>query len=163
MVWLKSFLIWRVAFTMLMAALPCSSFAQNVQISSLSDPSFGTISNFSVDQIHSQNVCIFVRSRTGAYTITATGGGSAGEFVLASGGNNIPFEVQWTDSINQRSGQQLFPGVAFAGTTPNYEVPTCDASSPESVSLITVIRQNVIRAARAGNYSGTLMLLLAPR
>jgi hypothetical protein len=146
------------------AALACTSpaAAQRVRVAQLTDLAFGTIGTAPVDTVLTDNLCVYSTATSGRYTITARGSGSSNSFALASGGNSLPYEVQWAFASGRTSGTALTPNVALAGTTANRLDSTCTLSSSLTATLVVVLRASAQQSARAGAYSGTLTLIVAP-
>jgi hypothetical protein len=141
-----------------MLLMPAAARAQNVQISRLSDVSFGTITNVGVDQVQSQSVCAFSGLLGGRYTLTATGSGSGGAFTLSNGSSALPYEVQWSTSSGQSSGTNLVAGSALTGQT---MLLSCPVLQTTNASLIIILRSTALSTVTAGNYSGTLTVILS--
>jgi hypothetical protein len=139
-------------------AVPGVAAAQNVQISKLSDVGFGTITNVGSDQIQSQSVCAYSGLFGGRYTITATGSGAGGAFTLSNGAATLPYEVQWSTSAGQSSGTNLNAGSPLTGQT---MLLSCPVLVTTNSSLIVILRSTALSKATAGNYSGTLTIILA--
>jgi hypothetical protein len=135
------------------------------RITGLVDMAFGTISA-TTDQSISENVCAF--SRTGGffggagYSVRATGSGSGGAFLLASGTANLPYEVQWTDSPDQTSGLSLTAGSLMSGFANSAFFQNCAFQNQGTASLTVVIRGTQLAAATAGSYTGTLQITIVP-
>lgn len=151
----------RVLVTAVALTSAVPSAAQQVRIRQLNDLSFGTLAVAPVDRVMTDNLCVYSTTATGGYTIVARGSGSSSAFTLASGGNVLPYEVQWAFASGQTAGTALSPNVALTGVTSNRSNPTCNGLSL-TASLIVIIRSAAQGAARAGNYTGTLTLLVAP-
>jgi len=150
---------------LLAAALMASGTAahgQQVRIRQLNDFPFNTLGATPVDVSLADNLCVYSTATSGRYTITARGSGSGNAFTLASGGNTLAYEVQWAAAANQSSGSVLSPGVALAATTTNRTDSTCNQAASLTATLIVVLRASAHQSARAGAYSGTLTLLVAP-
>lgn len=140
---------------------PGMAFAgEKVRIGQLNDLAFGILPTVSVDQIASDNLCVYSTSATHGYRVTVTGNGPTAAFVMTSGNDQLPFDVQWAFSSGQTTGTSLTPGVALAGTTSNDSDQNCSLS--RSASLIAVVRATDNGAATAGTYSGSLTILVAP-
>ena len=154
----------RRLLTVLLIALPAPGIAASgaVQISHLNDVAFGQIANLFVDQAQSQTVCAYSTVLLGQYSITAIGSGNAGAFMLVGAGNSLPYEVQWSSGSGQASGTALSPGAALTGQTSSATLPDCPLGLTSSGSLIVLLRSAALTNAIAGNYSGTLTLILAP-
>jgi hypothetical protein len=136
--------------------------AQQARITALTDVSFGTISNFTTDLTLTQNVCVYSTATSGRYRVTATGSGTSSAFTLASGTNRLAYEVQWADAINQTTGDALTAGVALTQQNTSATSSNCAAAPTRTATLITILRTSAIGAAKAGTYTGTLTLLIAP-
>jgi len=147
------------AVAALIAAAPAHA-ADKARITGLSDVSFGLIAAAG-DQSLSQSVCAFSNSSTNGYSVVATGSGSGGAFEL-SGTAPLPYDVLWSDSAGQTGGSALTAGSASQGFTSNADHQVCNSGPPASASLTIVIRAATIGSARAGSYSGTLQLMIAP-
>lgn len=146
-----------------LAALASSgTAAQSVRISGLSDVQFGTLTNLINDQVSSQTICVYSSALNGGYRVTATGSGPGGAFTLQSGSAQLAYELQWAAAANQSSGQPLSPGVPLAGQAGNTWLSNCLFGLFMSASLITVLRAQATSSARAGTYSGTVALMIAP-
>ncbi len=148
-----------------LAAAPAEA-ASTVRISGLSDVAFGSISNFTVDAVSSQSICVYAKSPpNNNYRVTASGSGAGGAFLLSSGTATLPFEVQWSDSPGQSAGTQLLanqPLTAQHSSSGTGSVDDCSKGPASTASLIIVLRSAAVSAASSGTYSGTLTLLVAP-
>lgn len=148
-----------LALAMPLAAGPARAQLAQAQISGLSDIALGTIGTAPSDITRIQTVCAYSSGLLGQYHVTATGGGPG--FVLKSAaGGALPYEVQWNQAANATSGTALTSGVALTGQTTQTLFSNCALNS--SGTLIVVARAAALGAASAGDYSGTLTLLLAP-
>lgn len=136
--------------------------ADRVQISGLSDISFGTLTSFSVDTIRSQSICVYAKSSLDNYRVTATGSGAGGAFLLASGADTLPYEVQWSALSGQATGTTLTAGVPLGAQHSTATRPICDKGPPTTASLIVVLRSAAVSSAISGTYTGTLTLLIQP-
>ena len=139
-----------------------SAQAQQVRINKLADAAFGTIANFNVDQRRSRSICVFTTPLGTRYQVTATGSGAGGAFTIASGASTMAYEVQWAASAGQTTGTALAAGTALTNLTTAATRSGCTTAPATSASLITILRSATVSAARSGNYTGTLTLLIAP-
>lgn len=146
----------------LLLADPGFAASNKVRITNLSDVAFGSIANLSVDAARSENVCLFSDTSTAGYNIRATGTGPGGAFQLASGPAAMAYEVQWNTTTGQNSGLQLTPNVPLTGLTSSATHQTCSTGAAASASLIIVLRSTALSTASAGNYTGTLTLVVGP-
>jgi hypothetical protein len=149
-------------YLLLLAAFPAAAQAQQVRITGLTDVGFGVITNFASDLTVARNVCVFSSAAGRRYAITATGSGTGGAFTLAAGSARLAYEVQWAGSRNQTSGTSLTAGVLRGGFSANTSSQTCATNPPATASLITILRNSAVSTASAGNYSGTLTLIVTP-
>lgn len=147
------------AILMLLASV-APAWAQQAKINALSDIAFGDLGNTSVDVSQAQNLCVYASNNN--YTIKATGSGAGGAFALRSGTSNLPYEVQWGFASGLTSGTKLSPGVALGGRSSGSPNIFCYFNSGSSASLIVTLRAANFSVASAGNYSGTLTLLVSP-
>jgi len=136
--------------------------ADKVQISGLSDISFGTLTDFSVDTVRSQSICVFAKSTVDNYRVTATGSGGGGAFLLSSGSDTLPYEVQWNSASGQTTGTKLTAGVPLGAQHSTATRDICDKGPPTTASLIVVLRSAAVSSAITGTYTGTLTLLIQP-
>lgn len=148
---------------MAVALLACFSSpaqADKVRITALSDVNFGTVANLQVDNKLSQNVCVYSNGPTNGYNVTATGSGTGSAFLLANGANTMAYQVQWRAQSGQTSGTNLTSGTALTGLTSVATQQSCNAGPSTSASLIIILPATSLSQARAGNYSGSLTLLI---
>ena len=150
-----------IAFCLAALSSPQPAAAQKARITNLSDVKFGLIANLQTDARRSQNVCVFSQSTGSRYSITATGSGSGSSFALTDGTNSLAYEVEWSDQSGQTSGTSLTPAVAATGRVSAATQQTCSNGPATSASLIVILRSPSLTQARAGNYSGSLTLVVA--
>ncbi|MXO61266.1 hypothetical protein GRI89_17110 [Altererythrobacter salegens] len=111
-----------------------------------------------------QNVCVWSNTATKAYTITATGSGSANAFTITNGTVTVPYSVQWASSTGQTSGTSLSTGTASSSLTSTATNQTCASGPTASASLIVGISTTDLGTMTAGSsYTGTLTLLVTPQ
>lgn len=140
----------------LAAATPADAAAN---IYHLTDLSFGTIGNLVADSTQAESVCVATGVLGGSYSVTATGTG--GPFTLSGPGSaTLAYEVQWSATSGQTSGQQLTAGSALTGQ--GGSLLDCTLGLVNDASLVVVLRAAALSGATAGSYSGTLTLLVAP-
>ena len=135
--------------------------AQQVRLTKLSDVDFGALSSTDSDVSRNQNVCAFATSFSGQYTVRASGSGAGGALTLAGSGAPMPYEVQWAGTRNQTSGTALPANTTVSGFSDGDVLETCNLINLSSASLIVILRANALSTATAGNYTGTLTLVLA--
>lgn len=142
-----------------------ASAANSVRISGLSDVAFGTITNFAADSVQSQSLCVYSKSPpANNYSITASGSGAGGAFLLASGSSTLPYELQWSATGGQSAGSQLLANQPLTAqhSGASTSVDDCSKGPATTASLIVILRSAAVSAASSGTYSGTLTLLVAP-
>lgn len=111
-----------------------------------------------------QNVCVWSNTATKAYTITATGSGTANAFTLGNGALTVPYTVEWNGSSGQTSGTALATGTASASLISTATHQTCTAGPSSSASLIVGMSTTDLQSMEAGlNYTGSLTLLVTPQ
>lgn len=152
---------WALALVLIGTGLADAPAAavDRARISGLGDVAFGVI-NATTDQSTSQSVCAF--STVGGYSVVATGSGSGGAFTLTSGSATLPYDVLWSASAGQTGGTTLVAGTAVSGLTSLATHQTCNSGPSASASLTIRIRSADLISARAGSYSGTLQITIAP-
>ena len=136
--------------------------SNKARVSGLSDIAFGEISSAGTDRRASQSICAFAQSSQNSYSVSATGTGPSGAFLLSSSSGTIPYEVEWASSANQQTGDALRPGVANSGLRSSATQHTCNSGPNSNASLIIVVRASEAGSARAGMYSGNLTVTIAP-
>lgn len=147
----------------IMSSAGQASAADKVRISSLSDLSFGIITNFAADSVRSQSLCLYAKSPPlDQYRITASGSGPGGSFELDSGSDTLPYEVQWSDIAGQSGGAPLVANQALSGQQGTASTDDCSRGAATTASLVVVIRSAAVSAASSGTYTGILTLLVAP-
>jgi hypothetical protein len=150
-----------VAGSFLLAVSHAGPANAKVRITGLSDVSFGTISNLTVDAVQSQSVCVFSNGSNSTYSIRANGSGIGGAFTLASGGAALDYNVRWNNQPGQSNGTALAAGVSLGGQTTNGQNQLCSSGPPTTASLIVTLPAPSLSAATAGTYSGTLTIIVA--
>jgi hypothetical protein len=97
----------------------------------------------------------------GTYSVTGVGSGSGGAFTLAGPGNTpLPYEVQWSANSGVTSGTKLTANAPLTGQPAL--LLNCVLGLATDASLIIIMRAAAVAAVTAGNYSGTLSIVLAP-
>lgn len=152
--------LWAAAFALLTCPSPALAQRGSVRISNLADVPFGTINNLAIDSTRTQNLCVFSGGGTPNYRVTAFGDGGGGAFTLSSGSDVLDYEVQWSESPGQSSGTVLSPNAPLAGLATSASHPFCSSGPSSSASLIVLIRSSALGEATAGNYSGTLTIII---
>lgn len=150
-----------LAFAGLSLAASPAYPADKVRATAFADVTFGTIAG-ATDQKVSQNVCAYSSSFTRGYSVSAVGSGTGGGFALSSGAAELPYDVLWAGSANQTSGTALTAGAATSGFVSGATHQTCNSGPSASASLTIVIQGSALSSARAGSYSGSLQLTIAP-
>lgn len=127
-----------------------------VQISDLQDIDLGTFDGTS-DLTGSDNLCVY--SNSGGFTITATGTGG-GAFELAGGGTTVPFAVEWANTSGAVTGTALTSGSTKASNSPTFSGADCGGGT--NTTVLVNVSQTDLGAAPAADYSGLLILQVAP-
>lgn len=160
-VWLRIGCAAFAASAAMLAPTSAAIAANTVQITKLTDVSFGTIST-AADSVRGQNVCISSQTPTKGYNVRASGSGASNAFTLANGTKTLAYEVQWNSTSGQTTGTGLSPNIALTGLISSATKPTCSSGPATTASLIVVVRSVAASTASAGTYNGTLTLVFAP-
>jgi hypothetical protein len=143
------------------ASIAANPASAKVRITGLSDVSFGTISNLTVDAVQSQSVCAYSNGSGNLYSVRADGSGAGGAFTLTSGSTTMAYGVRWNSQAGQSNGTALTAGATLGGQTTNAQNMTCSNGPPTTASLIVTLPAPSLSSATAGTYSGTLTIILA--
>lgn len=130
------------------------------EVSSLSDVDFGQIQTLQADQRRSQSICIASNSSNNRYSLLASGSGAGGQFVLQSGNAILPYLVEWDDVPGQSGGALVTPNQPLAALTTFEKGPRCKRGM--TATLTIVLSAAELSRAEQGDYSGALVLLIAP-
>lgn len=140
-----------------------ASVPSRARITNLSDVAF-TNQDPTMAATNAQNVCVWSNTTTRAYTVTATGSGTASAFTLSNGSATVPYSVEWASTSGQTSGTVLSTGTASASLTSAATNQTCASGPAASASLIVGISTANLGMMEAGSsYTGTLTLLITPQ
>lgn len=140
-----------------------ASVPNRARITGLTDVSFLN-QDPGVAAASAQNVCVWSNTATKAYTITASGSGSANAFTLAAGASTVPYSVEWASTAGQTSGTALSTGTASASLISAATHQTCTSGPSASASLVIRMSTADLGTMSAGsNYTGTLTLLITPQ
>ena len=91
-----------------------ASVPTRARITGLSDVAF-TNQDPGTPAASAQDVCVWSNTATKAYTITATGSGTASAFTLTNGSGTVPYSVEWSDTSGATSGTATIAGAASWG------------------------------------------------
>lgn len=140
-----------------------ASVPNRARITGLGDVSF-TGHDPATAASNAQNVCVWSNTATKAYTVTATGSGSASAFTLSNGSTTVPYSVQWAATSGQTTGTALSSGTATTSLTTGALNQTCSSAPTTTASLIVGIGTADLGTMTAGStYTGTLTLLVTPQ
>jgi hypothetical protein len=140
-----------------------ASVPSRARITGLSDVAF-TNQDPATAASNAQDVCVWSNTATKAYTITATGSGTASAFTLSNGTGTVPYSVAWASTAGQTSGSALTAGTASASLTSAATNQNCSSAPTASASLIVGISTAGLGTMSAGSsYTGTLTLLVTPQ
>lgn len=128
----------------------------SVRISNLRDIS-GVYNG--VDDIFGRSPACVYRNATGAYTIKGLGSGNNGQFVVSDGANEVSFSVTYDDGTGSR---ELVPGNDLKGRTGADRFSTTCANTGNNGVVAVGISATDLARVPAGNYVGTLALIVAP-
>jgi hypothetical protein len=140
-----------------------ASVPTRARITGLSDVAF-TNQDPATLASDAQDVCVWSNTATKAYTITATGSGTASAFTLSDGTTTVPYSVEWAASSGQTTGAALTTGTASASLTSTATNQSCTSGPAASASLVVEIATADLGTMSAGNsYTGSLTLLVTPQ
>lgn len=140
-----------------------ASVPNRARITGLADVAF-TNQDPATAASNAQNVCIWSNTATKAYTITASGSGSASAFTLSNGSGTVPYTVEWAATTGQTSGTSLTTGTASASLTTTAVNQACSSAPATTASLIVKMATTDLGTMSAGSsYTGTLTLLVTPQ
>jgi hypothetical protein len=104
------------------------------------------------------SACIY-RNGTGSYSLTANGDGAASSFSLSDGGSNVmPYTVTFDDGSGAAA---LTKNTALTGLSNADTLSTTCNGTTNATIAITVATAD-FSSAPAGDYTGTLTLIIAP-
>lgn len=140
-----------------------ASVPNRARITGLTDVSFAN-QDPSTAASNAQSVCVWSNTATKAYTITASGSGTASAFTLSNGSGTVPYSVEWASTSGQTSGTGLTAGTASSSLTTGAVNQTCSSAPVATASLIVKMSTTDLGTMSAGsNYTGTLTLLVTPQ
>ena len=140
-----------------------ASVPTRTRITGLSDVAFSNQDPGS-PAASAQDVCVWSNTTTKAYTITATGSGTASAFTLTNGSGTVPYSVEWADTSGQSSGTALVAGSASASQTSAATNQICASGPPASASLVVKMATADLGTMTGGSsYTGTLTLMITPQ
>ncbi|NDC38470.1 MAG: hypothetical protein EBZ48_10510 [Proteobacteria bacterium] len=145
-----------LVFLLTALANPLESQAQSVRISNLHDLDLGVWTG-SGDLEDEDPVCIY--STTGDYRIRASGTGAAGAFSLSMTGSAVTYETHFKEAGGSFVSLTANSWSNFSGADSSSS--NCNGLTNATVKVIA--RASSLSGARAGNYGGTLTLLVEPR
>jgi hypothetical protein len=149
------------AVTMLLAAGLASQAAAKVRVTGLIDANFGTIANLTIDAVLAQSLCVYSNGSGNSYSIRADGSGAGGAYTLSNGVTTLAYDVRWNSQAGQTNGTILSPGAILAGQTTIAQNQTCSNGPATTASLIVTLPATSLSSAGAGNYSGSLTIIVA--
>lgn len=140
-----------------------ASVPNRARITGLTDVSFAN-QDPSTAASNAQSVCVWSNTATKAYTITASGSGTASAFTLSNGSGTVPYSVEWASTSGQTSGTGLTAGTASSSLTTGAVNQTCSSAPAATASLVVKMSTTDLGTMSAGsNYTGTLTLLVTPQ
>lgn len=145
------------------ALAPAPAAAQKARLNRLNDVAFGTLAvNATSDIQRSETLCAFTGSSTMGYFVSARGSGAGGAFTLSSGTATLPYVVRWAGLPDATDGVALSPNQPRAMVTSAPANALCSLGLGGNATLIIGLPAAEIAAARAGAYSGTITITIAP-
>lgn len=132
------------------------SVDDEVRISNLSDIILGTFAG--TDATGTSDACIYRNSAT-TYQITASGNGTANAFTLTDGTGTVGYSVTYADA--SATPVSMSSGIALTGQDGADSDVDCAGTGDNAEIGVTVTAADAA-ALPAGNYAGTLTLVVAP-
>ncbi len=106
----------------------------------------------------STTACIY-RNGTGSYTVTASGSGAASAFALTDGNSGVmPYSVTFDDGSGAAA---LTKNTALTGLT-NANTLSSSCNGGTNATIEVTVSTADFSSAPAGDYTGTLTLVIAP-
>ncbi|QMU61720.1 MAG: hypothetical protein GKR92_08430 [Gammaproteobacteria bacterium] len=142
----------------------CAAFVPQVHaqiiVSELKTFSLGRWALNSGNITANQNICVGLRPR-GPYSVTVNGDTHAGSFALKDGLNSIAYRLFFNDRPRTNGREELRPGQALTGQR-GRRLRADGTCRRLSANLSLIVRESNIRAAAAGRYSATIVILVSP-
>tara|TARA_R110000868_G_scaffold262401_2_gene521011 strand:+ start:83 stop:568 length:486 start_codon:yes stop_codon:yes gene_type:complete len=130
------------------------------KVSGLTDVPLGTWGG-SGDLTSNYTLCVYVQNDNESnYTVTGTGTGTGNEYIVTSGANEIPLNIDWEEDSDPG-----WTGLSENATTmfPNHNILDEDcAIGGNSAKVRVTIPQANMDYAISGSYSGTVSILTSP-
>ena len=146
-----------ILLLLLQALPPNTSEAQQVKISGFTNISLGPWTG-SGDVSGENSLCIYNQA-TPDYRVRARGGGPGNSFVLSSAGGDVAYEVRFKES----GGSYVsLTADSFQNFT-NANTADVSCGGVSNANLEVRVTAAALSSATAGNYSGTLTVLLETR
>ena len=110
----------------------------------------------------SDDFCVF-RNGYGGFAITANGANdSGGAFQVRAGSNTVPYTIEFSDGGG--TWHTVSPGATLNAATSGFVgQSTRNCGGGVSHSMRVTLQQNDLSAARAGDYSDTVTILVEPQ
>lgn len=141
---------------------PTYLFADTVNISGLSNLNLHTFTG-SGNLSDEDDICVY-RSDGANYSIRAQGSGASGAFTLASAGGTVAYHTFYRDVVGSGSFVELqnvnqnydFTGASTTSTS-------CADSGGVNATVRITANESDLLSANAGNYSGSVTVVISPR
>src|SRR5690606_12631764 len=123
------------------------------RVSKLDDIVLGTWSRTGDLSGSSSAICVWTNS--GEYSVTAESANvQDGKFSLKStDGALVAYDLQWAQSGNQTSGQELTPNSPLGGQSTSAQSPDCSQGPSATAGLFVNIAEDALSAVGDGSYS----------
>ena len=146
------------------------SIGRLVRIQGLRDFNFGTWASGDGTLTDNDDVCIANNFLLGSYGIRAAGDGDGvngidpSSFTLSNGVDQISYNVFWNDETGTAGNQQLTGGVIARSQTGTFGSFLFNffGFCVNNANIQVTIPATELEATGAGNYTGTLTLLIIP-
>lgn len=111
-----------------------------------------------------QSLCMWSNTLSRTSTITASGSGAGGSFLLTNGYESIAYSVSWEAPRGQDGRSILLAGVGSPAFITSATQGDCNSNAGQSASLRVQIESgHPQRMEAAVDYTGVLTLMVAPQ
>ena len=142
---------------LLLAGTPAYAVNQ-VRVSGFADFNFGTYPGTGA---LSSDVSLCVYSTTGSYVVTVRGSGGGSSFAISSGAHTIEYAAYWHDTSIKQGNVQVTAGSPLSNQQ-NADTTQTDCGGVKNANLEVRFSESALQSGRAGNYSGTISVMVEP-
>ena len=107
-----------------------------------------------------QSICLSSNTPSRNYTVTASGGGLAGDFVLSNGAVAVPYFVEWGV---QSTLSPVSSGISSAQLQSPPAGQTCSSEAGSALLSVGIERESLRTMVSGEPYVGSLTVMLSPQ